>query len=134
VSIIKSNKTKKNLNFINSIKIKKKSNKILVLSGLHDVKDLYFYAKNKSISNSNKIFYFKLHPKNKFNFSSDTKIKKIVNFENKFFSNVIISQNSSLPFEFLISKRNFSVIDFDYKQNYISTYLNNNKKINFLKH
>ena len=86
VSIIKSNKTKKNLNFINSIKIKKKSNKILVLAGLHDIKDLYFYAKNKSISNSNKIFYFKLHPKNKFNFSSDTKIKKIVNFENELYA------------------------------------------------
>ena len=134
VSIIKSEKAKKNFNLINSIKIKKKSNKILVLSGLHDISDLYFYAKNKSISNNNKTFYFKLHPKNKFNFSSDTKIKKITNFENKFFSNVIISQTSSLPFEFLNSKRNFSVIDFDYKQNCISTKLNNNKKINFLKH
>ena len=134
VSIIKSEKAKKNFNLINSIKIKKKSNKILVLSGLHDISDLYFYAKNKSISNNNKTFYFKLHPKNKFNFSSDTKIKKITNFENKFFSNVIISQTSSLPFEFLNSNRNFSVIDFDYKQNCISTKLNNNKKINFLKH
>ena len=134
VFIIKSNKIKKNLNFINGVKIKKKSNKILVLPGLHDVKDLYFYARNKSISDNNKTFYFKLHPKNKFNFSSDMKIKKIVNFQNKIFSNVIISQDSSLHFEFLISKRNFSVIDFDYKQNYISTYLNNNKKINFLKY
>ena len=62
------------------------------------------------------------------------KIKKIVNFKNKTFTNVIISQNSSLPFDFLILKRSFSVIDFDYKQNYISTYLYNNKKINFIKH
>lgn len=134
VSVIKSNKKKKNLNFINSIKIKRNSNKILVLPGLHDVKDLYFYAKNMSISNSNKIYYFKLHPKNKFNFSSNEKIKKIVNFENFFFSKVIVSQDSSLHFDFLFSKRKFSVIDFDYKQNYISTNLENNKKINFLKY
>ena len=112
--------------------IKKNSNKVLVLPGLHDIKDLYFYIKNKSLTQKRKIFYFKLHPKNKFNFTSNIRIKKIKNLEKQIFSNVIISQNSSLPFEFLISNRNFSVIDFDYKQNYISTYLNK-IKINFKK-
>ena len=132
-SIIKFENLKKNFDFINSIKIKKKANRILILSGLHDAKDLYFYAKNYSTSYSRKIFYFKSHPKTKFNFISDKKVKKIDNFENKSFSKVIVSQNSSLPFEFLSLKRNFSVVDFDYKQNYISTYLNKNKIINFLK-
>ena len=124
---------KRNFDFINSIKIKKKANRILILSGLHDARDLYFYAKNTLNSYKKDIFYFKPHPKTKFKFNSDAKIKKIDNFEKKTFSKVIVSQNSSLPFEFLSLKRNFTVIDFDYKQNYISTYLNKNKNINFLK-
>ena len=133
VSVINFEKKKRNYDFINCIKIKKKTNRILILSGLHDAKDLYHYAKNNLNFNKKNIFYFKLHPKNKFNFVSDTKIKKINNFEKKTFSKVIVSQTSSLSFDFLSLKRNFSVIDFDYKQNYISTYLNKNKNINFLK-
>tara|TARA_B100000989_G_scaffold94021_1_gene68337 strand:- start:7325 stop:8941 length:1617 start_codon:yes stop_codon:yes gene_type:complete len=133
ISIIRFKKDRKNFSFINGIKIKKKSNSILILSGLHDVRDLYFYAKNSLNPNYKKIFYFKHHPKNKFNFVSDKKVKEIENFEHKSFSKVIVSQNSSLPFEFLSLKRDFSVIDFDYKQNYISTHLNKNKNINFLK-
>ncbi len=134
IQLVKTKTIKKNFDFINSIKITKKSDKILVLPGLHDVTDLYFYAKNTLISDSKKIFYFKLHPKNKFNFVHNTRLKSIVNFEKINFSKVIISQDSSLHFDFLISKRNFSVIDFDYKQNIISTNLNNNKKIKFLKY
>ena len=133
VYIINFEKKKRNFDFINSIKIKKKVNRILILSGLHDARDLYFYAKNTLNSNKKDIFYFKPHPKNKFIFNSDAKIKKIDNFEKKTFSKIIVSQNSSLPFDFLSLKRNFTVIDFDYKQNYISTYLNKNKNINFLK-
>ena len=102
-------KKKENLNFLNKIKIKKGSNNILVLAGLHDVKDIYFFVKNKAIRNNDKIFYFKLHPKSKFNFISEKKIKKIVSFEKKFFSKVIISQTSSLPYDFLNSGRNFIV-------------------------
>ena len=133
ISLIKSKKVKKNFNFINGIKMKKKSNSILILSGLHDVRDLYFYAKNSLTFNDKKIFYFKHHPKNKFNFVPDRKIKIVKNLENKSFSTVIVSQNSSLPFEFLSLKRNFSIVEFDYKQNYISTCLNKNKNISFLK-
>ncbi|MDC3068680.1 hypothetical protein OA265_02480 [Candidatus Pelagibacter sp.] len=133
VSIINFEKKKRNYDFINGIKIKKKTNRILILSGLHDAKDLYLYAKNNLNFDKKDIFYFKLHPKNKFNFISDAKIKKINNFKKKTFSKVIVSQTSSLSFDFLSLKRNFSVIDFDYKQNYISTYLNKNKNINFLK-
>ena len=61
------------------------------------------------------------------------KLKKLIILKKKTFSKVIVSQTSSLSFDFLSLKRNFSVIDFDYKQNYISTYLNKNKNINFLK-
>jgi len=134
ISVVKNKNIKKNSKFINDIIINKKSNQILVLPGLHDVKDMYFFAKNLFLSNKRFKFYFKLHPKNKFYFKTNEKIKKISNLKNKIFRKVIISQNSSLPFDFLNSKRTFSVIDFDYKQNYISTYLYNNKKINFIKY
>lgn len=134
ISVVKNKNIKKNSKFVNDIIINKKSDQILVLPGLHDVKDMYFFVKNNNLYNKTNQFYFKLHPKNKFDFKSDLKIKKISNLKNKIFKNVIISQNSSLPFDFLILKRTFSVIDFDYKQNYISTYLYNNKLINFIKY
>ena len=118
VSIINFEKKKKNFDFINCIKIKKKAKRILILSGLHDVKDLYLYAKYTLNFDEKDIFYFKLHPKNKFNFIPGPKIKKIDNFKKKTFSRVIVSQTSSLSFDFLSLKRNFSVIDLDYKQNY----------------
>ena len=133
ISIMKNIKNFKNQDFIKGIKINKKSNKILILAGLHDVKDIYFYVKNKLTFESKKIYYFKLHPKNKFVLDIDRRIKKIENFKNIFFSNVIVSQDSSLHYEFLNSNREFSVIDLDYKQNHISTLLNKNKRITFLK-
>jgi len=132
INILKENKNNKKTNFINDIKIDKNSNKILVLTGLHDVKDLYYYIKN-SCNNDNKIYYLKLHPKSKYNFTQEKKIKKINNFKQFSFADVIVSQNSSLPYDFLSSNRCFSSVDFDYKQNYISSSLNKNKKINFLK-
>ena len=132
VSVIE-NRKKKNYNFLNKIRITKKSNNILILAGLHDAKDLYFFVKNKAIKNNKKIFYFKLHPKSKFNFSSEGRIRKIVSLKKKLFSNVIISQTSSLPYDFLESNRHFSVVDFDYRQNLISSYLKGNTKINFLR-
>ena len=52
-----------NKNFLNSIKIEKKSNGILVLPGTHDIKDIYYFIKNKYSFSNKKVFYFKLHPK-----------------------------------------------------------------------
>ena len=90
------NKKKIILLFLNKIRIIKKSNNILVLAGLHDVKDLYYFVKNRATRNNNKIFYFKLHPKNKFNFCSEKRIRKITSFEKNFFkhnclSNIIVT-------------------------------------------
>ena len=118
--------------FIHSIKINKNANKILVLPGTHDIKEIYFHLKNKHVASSKKVFYFKLHPKNKFYFKEDYRIKKLENFKGKDFSNVIISQTSSLVYDFLILKKKFSVIDFDYKLNLVSTKLDN--KVNFIRH
>lgn len=127
-------KSKGNYNqkFLNSIKMKKKSNKVLVLPGTHDIKDIYYFIKNNNITSKNKVFYFKLHPKNKFYFNEDQKIKKIDSFSRNIFSDVIISQTSSLVYDFLISKKKFSVIDFDYRRNLVSTNLKN--RINFIRY
>ena len=126
-------KSKKNSSkkFIHSIKIDKNSDKILVLPGTHDIKEIYYYLKNNHVSFSGKVFYFKLHPKNKFYFKEEQRIKKLENFKAKDFSDVIISQTSSLIYDFLISKKKFSVIDFDYRLNLVSTKLVN--KINFIR-
>tara|TARA_Y200000002_G_scaffold378661_1_gene386481 strand:- start:1217 stop:2791 length:1575 start_codon:yes stop_codon:yes gene_type:complete len=134
ISIIKNSiiKNKEKRDFINEIRTTNKSNKILVLTGLHDIKDLYFYVKNILTLDKKNIYYFKLHPKNKFLFYEEKNIKKIISFKNINFSNIIISQASSLPYDFLNLNRNFSVVDFDYKQNYISNLLNRNKRIKIL--
>ena len=133
ISIIKNIKNEEKKNFINEIKTKKKSNKILVLCGLHDMKDLYFYVKNILAFDKKNTYYFKLHPKNKFIFNEEKNIKKIINFKNINFSNIIISQASSLPYDFLNLNRNFSIVDFDFKQNYISNLLNRDKRLKILK-
>ena len=119
-----------NKKFLNSINIKKKSDRILIFPGTHDIKDIYFFIKNKYNFSNNKVFYFKLHPKNKFYFNEEEKIKKIKNLKGYSFSDVIISQTSSLVYDFLISKKKFSVIDLDYRRNLVSTNLK--KKINFI--
>ena len=50
------------------------------------MKDLYLYAKILLNFDEKDIFYFKLHPKNKFNFIPGPKIeKKIDNFKKKHF-------------------------------------------------
>ena len=99
-------------------------------STIYICNEIYYYLKNNHVSFSGKVFYFKLHPKNKFNFNEEEKIKKIKNLKSYSFSDVIISQTSSLVYDFLISKKKFSVIDFDYKRNLVSTNLK--KKINFI--
>ena len=70
-----------NKKFLNSINIEKKSDRILVFPGTHDIKDIYFFIKNKYNFSKNKVFYFKLHPKNKFNFNEEEKIKKNKKFK-----------------------------------------------------
>ena len=132
ISLIKKKEiNQSNNSFINKIKIKKRSKKILVLP-VYMIQRIYIFIYKIKLSQIKNIFYFKLHPKGKF-FSFSKKAKKIMKFDNHTFSKVIVSQTSSLHYEFLKSNRDFSVIDFDYKQNHVSSFLKNNKKISFLK-
>ena len=137
-----SNKPTKNFNLVKNIKIKKSSNNLIVFPGTHDVKDIYFFFKNQNKLFNNKKIYFKLHPKNKFNFKEDNKIRKIENIKNLNYSHIIVSQTSSLTYDFLKMNRKFWAIDFDYKDNLLSSNIIkkssfisrkkiNDKKINF---
>ena len=70
--------------------MKKKSNKVLVLPGTHDIKDIYYFIKNNNITSKNKVFYFKLHPKNKFYFKKD-QINKILKEHKENISNYCLN-------------------------------------------
>ena len=103
----------------NEIKINKNSNNTIVFPGTHDISDLYYFFKNSQTLDKKRIF-FKLHPKNKFLFKNTNNIKIITNHKIKYFSEIIISQTSSLIYDFLRIKKKFSVISLDYKSDLIS--------------
>ena len=108
---------KKNI-LVDKIKIKKNSNNVIVFPGTHDVSDLYYFFKNNK--NFKKKIFFKLHPKNRFFFKDINNISKLENYRIKEFSKIIISQTSSLIYDFLLVKKKFFVIDIDYKFNLFS--------------
>jgi len=118
VNIPKEYKKKTNI-FIDEIKIKKNSSNIIVLPGTHDISDLYYFFKNSKKLNKEKIF-FKLHPKNKFLFKNTRNISTIKSHKVKNFSEIIISQTSSLVYDFLKMKKSFFVVDFDYKSDLLN--------------
>ena len=110
---------------------KKTSKNILVLPGTHDVRDIYNLFKNNKIKKlKQKIYYFKLHPKNKFKFIETKFLKKINIIKKNFYSNVMVSQTSTLVYDFLKSKKNFKLICCDYRPNLASSKIN--KKLEFL--
>ena len=116
-------------NILSQIKIKKESKNMIVFCGTHDIADLYYFFKNTECFRNKNIF-FKLHPKNRFNFKKTRNIFKISNIKSKNFSNIIISQTSSLIYNFLKMKKKISVIDLDYKDNLLNSKLL--KKINLI--
>ncbi len=123
-----SNFKKESNNLTKEIKINKKSKNIIVVAGTHDVADLYFFFKNTKRFEKYNIF-FKLHPKNKYEIYNSSNIKKIDNLRNLDFCILIISQTSSLIYDFLKMKKEFFVIDIDYKINLVNTNVLNKIKI-----
>ena len=97
-------------------KISKKSiRKILILSGTHDIQDIYFFFKNDLKFRSNTSYYIKAHPKNKFHFESEKNLKKVENLKYQTFNEVIISSTSTLMYDFKNLKKNFRIFCPDYK-------------------
>ena len=128
--LYKSKYKKNNVNFIYKkkkisqislqIKIKTKNKKksrfkILFLAGTHDIKDIYNYSLKLTKVNKNITAYIKTHPKNKFNFDENGKIKKISSFKRKSFDKVFVSSTSTIAYDLSILNKKFESFKPDYK-------------------
>ena len=91
-----------------------KNKKILIISGTHDIKYLYYYFKKKSYKNSNQIYYLKVHPKNKFKFKSTQNLIKLLNFKSIYFNEIYISKTSTIAYDFDRLKKTYKSCLIDY--------------------
>ncbi len=114
----KINRIKKPFSFI---KNRKNKNKILIFTGLHDAKDIYNLVLNKKKKNTKDTYYFKFHPRIKFNFLQNKSMKKIEKVNENFFSSVLISQTSSLVYDFINFNKKFNTIACDYRPSLTSS-------------
>ena len=114
----KINKIKKPFSFT---KNRKNKNKILIFTGLHDAKDIYNLVLNKKKKNTKDTYYFKFHPRIKFNFLPNKSMKKIEKVNENFFSSVLISQTSSLVYDFINFNKKFNTIACDYRPSLTSS-------------
>lgn len=87
----------------------------MIFTGTHDAKDIYNILKNRQIKKDNEVYYLKFHPKIKNNFSNNSQIKIINKIKNQSFSKVLISQTSTLVYDFINSNKKFSTIAYDYR-------------------
>jgi len=113
---IKLNK-KKISNLLEGMKnIKRNSSRnILILPGTHDIEDLYIYVKDQILNNDKFVYFFKLHPKNKFSFKETNKIKIIKNIKNINYKKIIVSSTSTLVYDFKEKKILVEIFSPDYK-------------------
>ena len=109
-------KKKKVSKLAKSILIKKKNyHQTLIISGTHDIKDLYYYCKNYLIKNKKGTFYIKTHPKNRFYFENVNRLYQIKNLKGKSFSKVIVSPTSTVAYDLKFLKKKFVIFHADYK-------------------
>ena len=99
------------------IKIKPtiKERNILIIPGTHDIKDIYSYCKFNLKKFKKDIFFIKLHPKNKFSFEDEKRIKKIKDISQKNFKKVIVSSTSTISYDLHLLNKKFDVFKPDYK-------------------
>lgn len=97
------------------------SKNILILSGTHDIREIYFQILN-NYKNQTNIFYFKLHPRNQFKFIENNYMKKVNKIKNLSYSKILISQTSTLIYSFLKNGRKFKIFSYDYKYPIVSKY------------
>ena len=114
-NVINLNKKRRKFKFPININKNYKKKKILIFTGTHDAKDIYNILKNRQIKKDNEVYYLKFHPKIKNNFSNNSQIKIINKIKNQSFSKVLISQTSTLVYDFINSNKKFSTIAYDYR-------------------
>ena len=127
IEINKKNEIEKKV-FVNEIKIRNNSKNIIIFPGTHDISDLYFFFRNLKNSDKKK-FLFKLHPKNKFAFKNINCISTVTSHKIKDFSKIVISQTSSLIYDFLKMKKKFFVLDIDYKSDLLNRKILKKKRL-----
>ena len=71
--------------------------------------------------NNGDIFYLKFHPRVKIDFEQNDQIKKIDKLKNQSFSKVLISQTSTLVYNFMNSKKQFYTLACDYRPSLTSS-------------
>ena len=122
ISNIHLNKKKRKFKFsINLNKNSKKRNKILIFTGTHDARDIYNLVKNRKIKNDNNTYYLKFHPKIKINLTTNDQIRIIDKIKNQSFSKILISQTSTLVYDFINSNKKFNTIACDYRPSLTSS-------------
>jgi len=114
-------KIKFNYKFTNTFKdllpkIKKKSNKILVILGQHDIQDLIMSFLNNKRFKKYLIFY-KFHPRTNINLFNHYKLNIVKNFKNINFKKIFISQTSTLLYDYSAKKIDTSIVEIDYRSN-----------------
>lgn len=114
-------KIKFNKNFTNTFKdllpkIKKKSNKILVILGQHDIQDLIMSFLNNKRFKKYLIFY-KFHPRTNINLFNHYKLNIVKNFKKINFKKIFISQTSTLLYDYSAKKIDTSIVEIDYRSN-----------------
>ena len=93
----------------------------MIFTGTHDARDIYNLVLNRKKKNKNNIYYFKFHPRIKFNFNQSDLMKKIEKINNQSFSKVLISQTSTLVYDFIKFNKKFNTISCDYRPSLTST-------------
>ena len=78
--------------------------------------------RNRKNKSKNEIFYFKFHPKIKIDFNQNYFMRKVEKINN-IFSKVLISQTSTLIYDFIKSNKNFYSISLDYRPSLTSSNL-----------
>ena len=110
------------------IKIKPtiKERNILIIPGTHDIKDIYSYCKFNLKKFKKDIFFIKLHPKNKFSFEDEKRIKKIKDISQKNFNKIIVSSTSTISYDLHLLNKKYSK-----KNNYGFVWNDKNFNINW---
>ena len=113
ISLIKKQKS----SLLSNLKFKNKSGikNILLLTGTHDVKDFYIFARENILLNKKNKYFIKLHPKNKFIFKSEKNLKIINEIKKITFNKIIVSSTSTLVYDFDRTNIPIEIFRPDYK-------------------
>jgi len=104
-------------------KNKEKKNRILIFTGTHDARDIYNLVLNTKKRRKNDVYYFKFHPKAKIDFTQNKYMRKVEKINGKTFSKVLISQTSTLIYDFIKTNQKFNSISYDFRPSLTSSKL-----------